>query len=81
MASFFPAHPDHMHIHFTAQDDFTFERVHITGDKVWMMLMNDLPAQTAINSASDPEQGTALKLRYNVTTEQVLFLLYSDKIQ
>lgn len=44
----------------------------ISDDKVWMMLMNDLPAQTAVNSPSDPEQGTVLNLGYNVSTEQVL---------
>ncbi|MCJ8745204.1 hypothetical protein PDJAM_G00127740 [Pangasius djambal] len=43
----------------------------MTGDKVWMMLMNDLPAQSAVTSASAPEQGTVLKLSYNVSTEQI----------
>lgn len=54
--------------------------VHISGDKVWMMLMNDLPAQSAVNSASAPGQETVLKLSYNVSTEQVLFFLRSETL-
>ncbi|XP_047662705.1 contactin-associated protein-like 2b [Tachysurus fulvidraco] len=43
----------------------------MTGDKVWMMLTNNLPFEIRVTSASAPEQGTVLKLGYNVSTEQI----------
>ncbi|XP_062843349.1 contactin-associated protein-like 2b [Trichomycterus rosablanca] len=43
----------------------------MSGDKVWMMLPNGLPAQSSVIPASDPEQGTAVTLNYSVSTEQM----------
>ncbi|GAA6088718.1 contactin-associated protein-like 2b [Tachysurus ichikawai] len=43
----------------------------MTGDKVWMMLTNNLPVEIGVTSASAPEQGTVLKLGYNVSAEQI----------
>lgn len=43
----------------------------VSEDKVWTIIVNDLPAQSSVAAGSRPEDKTVLTLNYSMSAEQV----------